>query len=97
MHFTLSPPACHMEIREGYGTGGQRVAKPVHVGDPLTLMIFMRSQWDGFDILVNDCYVRHALTIALCCKQIPMAANSEFYSENLERFLILSKIFEKKM
>ena len=57
VHFTLSPPACHMEIREGYGTSGQRVSKPVHVGDPLTLMIFMRSQWDGFDILVNDCYV----------------------------------------
>ena len=48
-----------MEIREGYGTSGERVSKPVHVGDPLTLMIFMRSQWDGFDIVVNDCYAHN--------------------------------------
>ena len=34
-----------MEIRNGYGTTGARVAGPVHVGDPLTLMILMRSAW----------------------------------------------------
>ena len=45
VHFTLTPPECHMEIRSGYGPGGQRVTGPVHVGDPLTLMVNMRSQW----------------------------------------------------
>ena len=45
VHFTLTPPECHMEIRNGYGTTGTRVAGPVHVGDPLTLMILMRSAW----------------------------------------------------
>ena len=37
-----------MEIRNGYGTTGTRVAGPVHVGDPLTLMILMRSAWGKF-------------------------------------------------
>ena len=45
VHFTLTPPECHMEIRTGYGTSGNRVTGPVHVGDPLTLLIYMRSQW----------------------------------------------------
>ena len=45
VHFTLTPPECHMEIRQGYGTSGNRVTGPVHVGDPLTLLIYMRSQW----------------------------------------------------
>ena len=45
VHFTLTPPECHMEIRNGYGTSGTRVAGPVHVGDPLTLLINMRSQF----------------------------------------------------
>ncbi len=45
MHFTLTPPECHMEIRSGYGTSGARVAGPVHVGDPLTLLVNMRSQF----------------------------------------------------
>jgi len=53
--FTLTPPECFMEIRNGYGTTGTRVSGPVHVGDPITLMIYMRSQWDGFDIIINDC------------------------------------------
>lgn len=57
--FTLTPPECHMEIRNGYGTSGTRVTGPVHVGDPLTLLILMRSKWDGFDILVNDCYAHN--------------------------------------
>lgn len=43
--FTLTPPECHMEIRNGYGTSGTRVTGPVHVGDPLTLLILMRSKW----------------------------------------------------
>ncbi len=59
VHFTLTPPECHMEIRNGYGTGGARVSAPVHVGDPLTLLVNMRSQFDGFDILVNDCYAHN--------------------------------------
>jgi len=57
--FTLTPPECFMEIRSGYGLGGNRIAGPVHVGDPITLLIYMRSQWDGFDILVNDCYAHN--------------------------------------
>ncbi|KAF7991711.1 hypothetical protein HCN44_010512 [Aphidius gifuensis] len=48
--FTLQPPECYMEIRYGYGTTGTRVAGPVRVGDPLTLIIYMRSKYDGFDI-----------------------------------------------
>ena len=48
-----------MEIRNGYGIGGTRVTGPVRVGDPLTLMIYMRSKYDGFDIVVNDCYAHN--------------------------------------
>ncbi|XP_059085027.1 uncharacterized protein LOC131881992 isoform X3 [Tigriopus californicus] len=59
VHFTLIPPECHMEIRAGYGAQGPRVTGPVHVGDPLTLLINMRSQFDGFDIVVNDCYAHN--------------------------------------
>lgn len=66
--FTLSPPECYMEIRNGYGTSGTRVGGkisscllltnknilnlcefwfigPVRVGDPLTLIIYMRSKY----------------------------------------------------
>lgn len=43
--FTLSPPECYMEIRYGYGTTGNRVGGPVRVGDPLTLIIYMRSKY----------------------------------------------------
>jgi hypothetical protein len=57
--FTLTPPECYMEIRYGFGSSGQRVGGPVRVGDPLTLMIYMRSQYDGFDIVVNDCYAHN--------------------------------------
>ncbi|XP_012547460.1 uncharacterized protein LOC101736009 [Bombyx mori] len=57
--FTLQPPECYMEIRSGYGANGARVAGPVHVGDPLTLLIYMRSSYDGFDIVVNDCYAHN--------------------------------------
>ncbi|XP_008544289.1 uncharacterized protein LOC103569003 [Microplitis demolitor] len=57
--FTLQPPECYMEIRYGYGTTGTRVAGPVRVGDPLTLIIYMRSKYDGFDIVVNDCYAHN--------------------------------------
>ena len=45
MVFTLSPPECYMEIRYGYGTTGNRITGPVRVGDPLTLIIYMRSQY----------------------------------------------------
>ncbi|KAF0304581.1 hypothetical protein FJT64_023612 [Amphibalanus amphitrite] len=57
--FTLSPPECYMEIRYGYGTTGNRITGPVRVGDPLTLIIYMRSQYDGFDIVVSDCYAHN--------------------------------------
>ncbi|XP_052861127.1 uncharacterized protein LOC128268144 [Anopheles cruzii] len=57
--FTLSPPECYMEIRNGYGTNGVRVTGPVRVGDPLTLIIYMRSKYDGFDIVVNDCFAHN--------------------------------------
>ncbi|KAK6619974.1 hypothetical protein RUM44_006374 [Polyplax serrata] len=60
--FTLSPPECYMEIRYGYGTSGTRVTGPVRVGDPLTLIIYMRSKFDGFDIVVNDCYAHNGAT-----------------------------------
>jgi hypothetical protein len=45
MTFTLTPPEAHMEIRSGYGTTGARVSGPVRVGDPLTLVVYMRSQF----------------------------------------------------
>nr|CAH7753532.1 unnamed protein product [Callosobruchus chinensis] len=60
--FTLTPPECYMEIRYGYGTTGNRVSGPVRVGDPLTLIIYMRSKYDGFDIVVNDCYAHNGAT-----------------------------------
>nr|CAD7404657.1 unnamed protein product [Timema poppensis] len=60
--FTLSPPECYMEIRNGYGTNGNRVTSAVRVGDPLTLIIYMRSKYDGFDIVVNDCYAHNGAT-----------------------------------
>lgn len=37
-----------MEIRYGYGTTGNRVTGPVRVGDPLTLIIYMRSKYGKF-------------------------------------------------
>ena len=46
--FTLQPPECYMEIRYGYGTTGTRVAGPVRVGDPLTLIIYMRSKYGEY-------------------------------------------------
>lgn len=46
--FTLSPPECYMEIQNGYGIGGPRVTGPVRVGDPLTLIIYMRSKYGKF-------------------------------------------------
>ncbi|XP_022911882.2 uncharacterized protein [Onthophagus taurus] len=60
--FTLTPPECYMEIRYGYGTTGNRVTGPVRVGDPLTLIIYMRSKYDGFDIVVNDCFAHNGAT-----------------------------------
>lgn len=48
MVFTLTPPECYMEIRYGYGTSGNRVTGPVRVGDPLTLIIYMRSKYGNY-------------------------------------------------
>lgn len=42
-----------MEIRYGYGTTGNRVTSAVRVGDPLTLIIYMRSKY-GIKILKNS-------------------------------------------
>ena len=56
VHFTLTPPECHMEIRNGYGTSGTRVTGPVHVGDPLTLLILMRSQWGMYYSFIHNTY-----------------------------------------
>lgn len=41
-----------MEIRYGYGTQGNRVTGPVRVGDPLTLIIYMRSKYGRLYIFV---------------------------------------------
>lgn len=43
MVFTINPPQCQMEIRRGFGIAGTRTSGPVTVGDPLTLMINMKS------------------------------------------------------
>ena len=45
VHFTLTPPECSMEMRTGYALNGPRVSGPVRVGDPLTLIINMRSNF----------------------------------------------------
>lgn len=62
MTFTLTPPEAHMEIRSGYGTTGARVSGPVRVGDPLTLVVYMRSQFDGFDVIVSNCFAHNGAT-----------------------------------
>ncbi|UXI18391.1 serine proteinase stubble-like [Sarcoptes scabiei] len=53
--FTINPPQCQMEIRRGFGIAGTRTSGPVTVGDPLTLLIHMKSDKVGFDILVKNC------------------------------------------
>lgn len=53
--FTLQPPECYMEIRYGYGTTGTRVAGPVRVGDPLTLIIYMRSKYGKLLRTARNC------------------------------------------
>lgn len=44
-----------MEIRNGYGVAGTRVTGPVRVGDPLTLIIYMRSKY-GKQSIYEDIY-----------------------------------------
>ena len=51
--FTLTPPECFMEIRSGYGLSGNRIAGPVHVGDPVTLLIYMRYKILSFTFTHN--------------------------------------------
>ncbi|CAL1263492.1 unnamed protein product [Larinioides sclopetarius] len=53
--FTLPPPQCNMEVRRGFGPSGLRISGPVNVGDPITLVIHMKSESSGFDILVSNC------------------------------------------
>lgn len=84
--FTLSPPECYMEIRNGYGTSGTRVQGPVRVGDPLTLVIYMRSKYDGFDLVVNDCYAHNGAT-----KKIQLI--DEYGLANFIIIFVLNKIF----
>ncbi|KAK0171585.1 hypothetical protein PV328_005022 [Microctonus aethiopoides] len=57
--FTLQPPECFMEIKNGYDPKGTVVSGPVRVGDALTLIIHMRSKYEGFDIVINDCYAHN--------------------------------------
>ncbi|KAG1657268.1 hypothetical protein GQR58_023459 [Nymphon striatum] len=57
--FTTKPPECFMEIRRGFSLTGNTISGPVTVGDPLTLIIYMRSNSDGFDISVNNCYAHN--------------------------------------
>ncbi|XP_076322133.1 uncharacterized protein LOC143231482 [Tachypleus tridentatus] len=42
--FTLTPPVCYMEIKEGFNVRGHPINKPVSVGDPLTLIVQMKSE-----------------------------------------------------
>jgi hypothetical protein len=45
--FTVDPPQCQMEILKGHGMVGPRqeaISGPVTVGDPLTLLIHMKSE-----------------------------------------------------
>lgn len=42
--FTINPPQCQMEVRRGFGVAGTRTSGPVTVGDPLTLLIHMKSE-----------------------------------------------------
>ncbi|XP_076354684.1 cuticlin-3-like isoform X1 [Tachypleus tridentatus] len=53
--FALNPPKCYMEILLGWTITGRRISGPVTVGDPLTLVIYMRSENSGFDIVVSNC------------------------------------------
>lgn len=49
--FTVDPPQCQMEILRGHGMVGPRqeaVSGPVTVGDPLTLLIHMKSEKGEF-------------------------------------------------
>ncbi|GFT45471.1 ZP domain-containing protein [Nephila pilipes] len=57
--FTLPPPQCNMEVRRGFGPSGMRISGPVNVGDPITLVIHMKSESTGFDILVSNCYAHN--------------------------------------
>ncbi|KAG8198545.1 hypothetical protein JTE90_026446 [Oedothorax gibbosus] len=57
--FTLPPPQCNMEVRNGFGPSGNRITGPVNVGDPITLVIHMKSESTGFDILVSNCFAHN--------------------------------------
>ncbi|XP_050718763.1 uncharacterized protein LOC126999810 [Eriocheir sinensis] len=57
--FTLRAPECKMEIRQGLSADGPRVDGPVRVGDPLTLVIYMTSQHENFDMVVSDCHAHN--------------------------------------
>lgn len=51
--FTINPPQCQMEIRRGFGIAGTRTSGPVTVGDPLTLLIHMKSEKGNQLCLLN--------------------------------------------
>lgn len=74
-----------MEIRNGYGIGGHRVTGPVRVGDPLTLLINMRSKYDGFDIVVNDCYAHNGAN-----KRIQLIDEYGYFHNKLLSFIRIS-------
>lgn len=52
MVFTINPPQCQMEVRRGFGIAGSRTSGPVTVGDPLTLLIHMKSE-KGINFLIT--------------------------------------------
>lgn len=64
--FTLQPPECYMEIRSGYGVSGARVSGPVRVGDPLTLLIYMRSAYGEY----LNVFIYFVFTFSFCFKSV---------------------------
>lgn len=58
--FTVDPPQCQMEILRGHGMVGPRqevVSGPVTVGDPLTLLIHMKSEKGKVSLFINDYHI----------------------------------------
>lgn len=46
-----------MEVRRGFGIAGSRTSGPVTVGDPLTLLIHMKSEKGSFFFIHIDIFV----------------------------------------
>lgn len=55
--FTVNPPQCQMEVRRGHNMVGPRqeaVLGPVTVGDPLTLLIHMKSEKGELNLTIPE-------------------------------------------